>query len=280
MRPGERTGTLSGEQQDYAVATWRYLRLAMIVLVVGLGVSIGYERGKTHPSCFQLSISAYYYTPVRSVLVGALIAIAVCLVSLRGNTHAEDVLLNLAGMFASIVAMVPIPKVGSCGSVLATAHDRDVSIANNVFALLAMGLLALLIGAAITLGAAGSPTLSTLAGYAFAVLVWLVTALLFELARGFFVRTAHYTAAALMFVCVLAVVVLNAASYRAKTGAARMRNRYSAIASAMVLAIVIVGVAGAFGWAYWVLGMEASLVTLFAVFWVAQTQELWRQGIR
>src|SRR5438552_17398424 len=79
-----------------AVKTWRYLRLAMIALVVGLGVSLAFERGKVHPGCFKTSISAYYYTPAHSWFVAALIGIAVCLVCLRGSTGTEDVLLNLA----------------------------------------------------------------------------------------------------------------------------------------------------------------------------------------
>jgi hypothetical protein len=52
-------------EPSYAVKTWRYLRVAMVVVVFGLGVSIAYERSKVRPGCFQTSISAYYYTPDR-----------------------------------------------------------------------------------------------------------------------------------------------------------------------------------------------------------------------
>jgi hypothetical protein len=212
MLPNNQPNPLSHDEQVYAIKTWRYLRLAMVVLVVGLGVSIGFERWKVHPGCFQTSISAYYYTPVHGFFVGALVAIGTCLFCLKGSTAAEDILLNLAGMFAPAVALVPTPNTGSCASVLGTTQDRDVNIGNNVFALLAVGLLALLILAVLV--ARNLPTVPALIGYGVAAAVWLATVLVFWLARGFFVHNAHYTAAILMFVCILVVVVINAFSYK------------------------------------------------------------------
>lgn len=284
MHSDRQPGQLSRDEQVFAIKTWRYLRLSMIVLVVGLGVSIGYERWKTHPGCFQPSISAYYYTPVHGVLVGTLVAIGVCLVCLKGNTEAEDVLLNLAGMFAPIVALVPTPNPGTCASVLGTTRNRDVNIANNVFALLAVGLLGLLILA--WLMARGrrtrqSPlTASHVLGYTASAAVWVATLLGFTLARGVFVRDAHYAAAILMFVCILLVVVINAVSFKEKTGATSAGNRYSVIAMTMVLAVVAIGIAGALGWDHWVLAIETALIGLFAVFWATQTKELWHEGLR
>ena len=84
--------------------------------------------------CFQTSISAYYYTPVHGVFIGALVAVGTCLICLRGNTDAEDILLNLAGMFAPVVALVPTPGTGSCGSVLTTADNRDVKSQKHICA--------------------------------------------------------------------------------------------------------------------------------------------------
>jgi hypothetical protein len=278
MLPNNQPNPLSHDEQVYAIKTWRYLRLAMVVLVVGLGVSIGFERWKVHPGCFQTSISAYYYTPVHGFFVGALVAIGTCLFCLKGSTAAEDILLNLAGMFAPAVALVPTPNTGSCASVLGTTQDRDVNIGNNVFALLAVGLLALLILAVLV--ARNLPTVPALIGYGVAAAVWLATVLVFWLARGFFVHNAHYTAAILMFVCILVVVVINAFSYKEKTNATSPRNRYAAVAGAMVLAAVVIGIAGLLGWDYWVIAIEATLITLFAVFWTTQTKELWHQGLR
>jgi hypothetical protein len=97
----------------------------MVGLVAGLGVSIAYEYWKVEPDCLQTSISAYYYTPVHGYFIGGLVAIGVCLFCLKGSTDLEDTLLNLAGMFALIVALVPTPGTGDCASLLGTTHDRD-----------------------------------------------------------------------------------------------------------------------------------------------------------
>src|SRR4051812_48137400 len=78
-----------------AVKTWRYLRLAIVVVAVELAASVLYEHAQAPAECWQTSISAYYYTPAQGVLVGALVAIGVCLVSVKGNTDWEDILLNL-----------------------------------------------------------------------------------------------------------------------------------------------------------------------------------------
>ncbi|MDP9094607.1 MAG: hypothetical protein M3N95_17135 [Actinomycetota bacterium] len=284
---GQTTGQpkqLTYPQQLYAIRTWRYLRLAMIVLVVGLGVSIGYERWKTHPGCFQTSISAYYYTPVHGFFVGALVATGACLICLKANTYAEDIALNLAGMFAQLVALVPTPYPGSCASVLGTTRDRNVNIANNVFALLAVGLLGLLITGGLLarrlLAQVSLPVRPVMIGYGIAGAVWLAALLAFELTRGFFVHYAHYAAAILMFIFILVIVAINAIDYQAKSGAPSYRNRYAAVAYAMVLALVVIGIAGALGWAYWVLAIETSLIILFAVFWTIQTEELWEDGLR
>src|SRR4051794_20252797 len=129
----------------YAIKSWRYLRLAMIALVVGLASSVLFEWGKGGRSCFQSSISAYYYTPVRAVFVGALLAIGVCLVCLRGNRDLEDLALNLAGVSAAVVALVPTPNVGLCTSAPAERDTVAHNVANNVFALLIVGAVGLLV---------------------------------------------------------------------------------------------------------------------------------------
>ena len=246
MQSDPGTGAWPHWEPVYAIKTWRYLRLAMVAIVFGLGVSIAFERSKVTPGCFQTSISAYYYTPVHGIFVGALVGIGVCLMCLRGSTDTEDVLLNLAGMFAPVVAFVPTPEPGSCASVLGTTHDRNVNIANNVTALLAVAALALLVFA--ILAARNRPTGVALIGYAAAVAAWLVAALVFWLARDFFVRTAHYTAATLMFICIVAVVASNAVGFKRKTQARSIRNRYAIIGGAMVASVVVIGIAGLSGW--------------------------------
>lgn len=269
---------LSHVERQFAVTTWRYLRLAMIAMVFGLGVSILYEVSKAPGHCFQGSISAYYYTPVRGFLVGALVTIGACLVCLKGNSEREDTYLNLAGMFAPVVALVPTPNIASCASVHGNTLDRDVNIANNVFALLAVGLVGLVL--AFLLTPKGDRRAPKLLGWFVAALVWLVALLVFWKGRTLFTEKAHYTAAILMFVFIFAVVVLNARGFGSKTGGPATRNRYAIIAALMLLSAVVIGAAGKAGWDYWVLAIETALITLFAVFWVVQTEELWNEGLR
>src|SRR5258705_12152572 len=153
---------------DTRVKSYRYLRIAMVGLLVALGVSVGYQ---TWRQGFHLlgSVSAYYYTPAQAIFVGALIGIATCMIALKGTTAAEDVFLNLGGMFAAVVAMVPTsrgedyestfrecvqaagPQITerassglNCRSVTALAEATRANVDNNMVALLVLGGLGIL----------------------------------------------------------------------------------------------------------------------------------------
>jgi hypothetical protein len=103
------------DEQD-ARKTYRYLRIGIIGAVVALGVSIFYEWAQVGFRCYQTSISAYYFTPVRAVFVGSMIVVCFALIVYKGRARAEDVCLNFAGMFAPVVAVAPTTDVGQCWS--------------------------------------------------------------------------------------------------------------------------------------------------------------------
>jgi hypothetical protein len=140
-----------------AVKTYRYLRISMVGAVVLLGVSILIERSNV--DCWQTSVSAYYYTPVRAIFVGVLMAIGLCLIVIKGSTTWEDATLNAAGMLAPIVAVVPTTDVGECWSQspgrLPVDDDGNLAawvvanIDNNITALLITGIAGLLVAAVI-----------------------------------------------------------------------------------------------------------------------------------
>jgi hypothetical protein len=292
--------------QIFAIKTWRYLRVAMIGFVLGIFIAVAFEISKTHhPTCYQTSISAYYYTPVHGFLVGALVAVGACLICLRGNTDGEDILLNLAGMFAPVVALVPTPGMGSCRSVLTAVENRDANIGNNVFALLIVGLAAFVVLAVLTLvghvkGNRPWPSWQSMTGYIVTLAVWVYAVVTFWAFRSFFTHTAHYSAAITMFVCFLGVVILDAISYKIHTDPAvniqdplqvkvnatfadalRPRNPYLWIAIAMILDAIAWGIVGlVFNWQHWIFWIEATLIFMFAFFWSWQTVELWTQGLR
>lgn len=272
-----------------AVKTYRYLRLAMVAMVLGLAAAVVHEVLRVDGNCWQTSLSGYYYTPVQNLFVGALVAIGVCLVALKGNTDSEDVLLNFAGICAPFVALVPIDDPGTCG-VVTDDLNRDLNIANNVVALLVV------IGAALAALAAlwarnrrgttgePAPTRLEILGYAESVLLFVAAVGVFWLQPEWFDRYGHPVAAVAMFAFVFVNVVVNAVNIyyeRRDTDApVRRMNRYAWIALAMVACAAASGLLGLLGVDHWLLALEASLISCFAVFWGFQTWELWDQGLR
>jgi hypothetical protein len=269
-----------------AVKTWRYLRLAMVLLVVGLAAAVVHEWQRA--DCWQESISAYYYTPARAFLVGTLVTIGVCLVALKGNTAGEDVLLNLAGICAPFVALVPIGDPGACGSVIIGPQDRDLSIANNVFALLVVAGLTLLLAIGLSVTEhrrrGDRASLLEIAGLGLSAVLFVAAVLVFSLARQWLIDYGHYVAAIAMFMLFFLDVCLNAyllprADRRGRRPVRRV-NRYAGAAGLMAAWVVLSVVLWLAGWDLWLLSLEAGLIALFGGFWLLQTVELWDQGLR
>ena len=273
----------------YSIKTYRYLRMAMIAMIVLLGASLVIEWSKTDPHCLQNSISAYYYTPVRAIFVGSLITIGVCMVVLKGNTEPEDILLNVAGILAPGVALVPTPGRGTCHSVPVDLGDAAANVSNNMLALFIIAVPCLVVAAIFIIRDRirhpNQWTLMYVVGLAVSTLIFGGGLVWFFMDREGFIDNAHYAAAITMFVCIVAVVLLNAEQFRRKQRKHAVphspANRYSVIALLMVLApLVMVGWKALFGWQHAVLWIEGTLIVLFAAFWVSQTQELWNDGIR
>src|SRR5512133_492740 len=120
---------------DGVLVTYRYLPLAMVTVLALLLTPVVVERLQTGPSCWQDSISAYYYTPVQAVLSASLLALGMGMIVLRGSTSVEDLLLNLGGMLAPVVGLVPVPEIGTCRSAALVTRDIPANVANNMTAL-------------------------------------------------------------------------------------------------------------------------------------------------
>jgi hypothetical protein len=274
---------------DVGRKTYRHIRVAMIVAVFALAISVAYEYLTTGDSrselCFQGSISAYYWTPVHSVFSGALICIGLCMIVLTTYGPYENMFLNLAGMMAPLVALIPPSRPGpSCKPTRVIELSVGFDIANNAFAFFAGGAGAICTTLLIVARAhpgpvtdfakrrAGRIQLAVMACVLFALAIWH-----FAIKNGF-QSFAHPISAILMFAFIFVVVVINA---QKSTTTPKFRPRYAAVQWFMVGSVVVfVGtklISSAFDhpWAHYILLIEISMIVAFAAFWILQTTELW-----
>jgi hypothetical protein len=73
------------QDRDTWVKSYRYLRMALVGLLVSLGVSVAYQTWRPQKGHLLESVSAYYYTPAQAIFVGALIGMATCMIALKGS---------------------------------------------------------------------------------------------------------------------------------------------------------------------------------------------------
>lgn len=278
--------------REEVLRTYRYLRWAIVVLVATILVSLAVEWVRA--GCVLTSISAYYFSPARGILVGVLCAIGACLVIYKGNSSAEDALLNLAGFLAFATALVPPAPDASCGRTdhLVDGADLDAAIANNMITLIvgaAVGLIVWML-AKRSAGVRSAPgrAAAVVRAAGFAVAAGYVGLFVHSVWPGvqssFFRDSGHFVAALAFFAAIVLVVMLNAASVarqRKRAGArtsTAYANWYAAIAAAMVVSYVVIAhvLHGWLlpQWSQWLLVLEIVLIVEFAVFWLVQTFEL------
>ena len=194
---------------DRMVRSYRYLRLALVVVTVTLGISVVGEI--VAAGCYQGSISAFYYTPVHSIFVGVLFVIGVVLVALVGRDQVEDLFFNFAGFLAPLVALVPTeypsdlcgPKERHLG-----LSDTTLFVTNNAWSLL-LGFVVALVVAVWFAGRSDERTeqlrrisRGNWIGIALSALVLTIGVLWFLVWRDSFGRRAHGASAVLMFVAI------------------------------------------------------------------------------
>ena len=120
----------AGELQEHMLGTYGALRVMLTVIALALPVAVAvigwFQRGQIF---IGPSISQYYYLPsrfpfftARDFFVGGLLAAAVCLYSYKGFSTRENVALNLAGVFAFLVAVLPTSAEREPRSLRAALH--------------------------------------------------------------------------------------------------------------------------------------------------------------
>jgi hypothetical protein len=284
------------------VMTYRYLRLGLVAAVVWLFISVVETAILTQ--CVQTSLSAFYYTTSHSVFVASLSVVGVLLIAYQGTILAEEVILDVSGVLAIIVALVPVtpspadvPNAArACGLSLPTDADGTVGSVNNVSSLLVAGVVIVVLYRVIsrksspahTSRAAHETTLAarlakSLLGtgqvvvsavavlYLVAGVVWFVTA------PDQFKANGHRLAALGLFAGIVLVAIFYA-SYAALEGKPEAKI-YSAIAILLTVTLIVLGALilgiGGIQPGHAVLWFETALIVEFAAFWLVQTRDLW-----
>lgn len=251
------------------VTTYRYVRSALLALLLALTISVGAETVRTG---WQTSISGYYYTAAGPVFIAVLASIGVCLIALRGFTDAEDVLLNLAGISAPMVAFVPTPETGRPPDVPAIENN-----ALTFLAVLAVGYVVVLV-AILRRRPGDRPSRWGQLGLIATAVAWVVGLAWILIDKQSFAAHAHALAAVATFVPFAGVVLLNTdwgvrwIAREAEPSRTRFDAAYWGIVVGMAVAVVVF--AALHAWTYVLLGLEISLLALFAVFWILQTIDL------
>jgi hypothetical protein len=257
--------------------TYRYLRGGMVVMIVMLGTAVLVERA--HATCWQTSISAYYFTSAHGVFIAALCVIGAMLIVYQGSSDTEDVLLNLAGILAFVVAMVPTTRpVLLCGSADLNI-DGQSAIANTW---------AVVVALAVSRAASWwlhrrtgtAPARSTLGTAA----VWVQRVLLgvglvaLILAPEWFRANAHGIAAVAMFAAIILTVVITA--FVTERGRYRAIYQWISVIMGLTLAATVCLHLLLDGFNHAVIVVEAALILEFAAYWQVQTIELWGTATR
>jgi hypothetical protein len=226
-----------------AQRTYRNLRVVMLGALVALTAAVLYQTAQQQ--LLLDSISAYYYTPAQSIFVGALIGLGLAMVALRGTNDVEDVLLNLAGIAAPVIALVPTPRGSDflaakkaceakdvivsgaqlgphgqldCPTIRAIVAANRTNVQNNMFAYLVTGAVALVFGWYLVhretkVAAAHQgppPKKATWWSIRLASAAWLVAVVVYIWELDWLIGNAHFWAAIGLFVLIVGVVVANA----------------------------------------------------------------------
>jgi len=302
------------ESTEIQAMSYRYLRIAMVGLLLALAAAVFYQSAQQHS--FLASVSAYYYTPAQAVFVGALIGLGASMIALQGMTPPEDVFLNLGGMFAIVVAIVPTGRGADfetavqacrdsggtllthqasknidCPGVLALRDAARANVENNMAALLAVGGLALVLAGVFlfkdwTAKRDAEGRKWVLAGFFAAVLVWLGGLIALAASVGWLARNGHYIATIGLLLGILAVAGANAfrlEQRRAKPsgdspGVMDVLKSASTNGYAYIAAaMLVVSVVLIVLWAINAITLfwaEISVAFLFVLFWSVQTVDV------
>ena len=121
-----------GELQEHVFGTYFSVRIGLSTIGIALPIVVAVAGGILHDVWLEDSISAYYHTTprlrfftTRDFFVGGLLAAGVCLYLYKGFSDRENVALNLAGVFAVFVALLPTTAPGSQRGLVSILHGTS-----------------------------------------------------------------------------------------------------------------------------------------------------------
>ena len=118
----------ANELQNHMLGTYFGLRVGLVVIGIALPLVVLFTGGVLHHIRPESSISAYYhsqglsYLTTRDFFVGSLFAVGACLYLYKGFSTKENVALNLAGVFAILVALLPTAAPSADRTLISTLH--------------------------------------------------------------------------------------------------------------------------------------------------------------
>ncbi len=117
------------ELQQHIRSTYFGLRIGLAAIGIALPFVVLIAGGVLHGVWLEPSISQYYHTTgslsyftTRDFFVGGLFAAAACLYLYKGFSTKENVALNLAGVFAVFVALLPTAATSKDDGIVSKLH--------------------------------------------------------------------------------------------------------------------------------------------------------------
>jgi hypothetical protein len=265
--------------------TYRYARvgIAGCVLIIAVGVlTASIQLDRVLPS-----ISAYFYSPARTVLVGALIAAGIGILTLSGR-GLERGLLAAAGTVAPLIALVPtriapgaVPGVDApCPAQAANCIpvDQLTTVQNGVITYVIIGLAGVGVALAIAISTSRLRNRAVLASISIALGLIIAVGASSLWLTAFVLYDGHIIFAGLFFVLISAVALRSVRPFSGE----RLRSRsvtilfgVIGIAMAVDVAVLIIAVPFLPAGGYAVLIGESIALGLFFVFWLLQSGREW-----
>lgn len=268
--------------------TYRYLRIGIAgcMLIIAVAVVVAsLQLGRV-----LTSISAYYYSPARTALVGALIAAGIGILALSGR-GTERWLLSTAGLFAPLIAFVPtrvapgaVPEVNTpCagGAVDCIPSQILPTVQNGVITYCIVGTILLAVAISIAIATRQLQNRSILASLLLAIVVIVAVAAAALWLNPFFLYVGHIVFAGAFFLLISATALGSIHPFPGETRRSRaVTIAFAAIGIAMALdvaaLVLVVPFLGQPG--YLVLIGESVALGLFTAFWVLQSGRTWNSA--